>query len=184
MNNTALILIDIQNDYFSGGRMALPGAEAAGAKAQMLLDHFRKAGARIVHIRHESIRPGSTFFLPGTSGADIHELVTPLPCETVLTKNYPDSFQGTGLHDLLQAWQISDLVVTGMMTCMCVDTTIRRGFSQGYSQTLIADATATPPLEFSGVHVPAEQVQAAYLAAMGMVFAQIKTLADYLQFCQ
>jgi len=75
----ALIVIDIQNDYFPGGRMELAGAEAAGQAAAGLIGRFRQAGVPILHVRHENVRPGATFFLPGTPGAAIHPLAAPLP---------------------------------------------------------------------------------------------------------
>src|SRR5678815_3237850 len=72
MADTALLIIDIQNDYFPGGAMELEGAEAAGAKAGSAIEHFRSKGLPVIHVRHLSTRPGSTFFLPNTKGAEIH----------------------------------------------------------------------------------------------------------------
>ena len=76
--STALVLIDIQNDYFSGGAMELVGTEAAAQKAAQLLAAFRAKGQPVVHIQHLATRLGATFFLPGTPGADIHSSVRPL----------------------------------------------------------------------------------------------------------
>jgi nicotinamidase-related amidase len=67
MPDTALLVIDIQNDYFPGGAMELEGAEAAGAKAAEAIRQFRDKNLPVVHVRHLSVRPGSTFFLPGTA---------------------------------------------------------------------------------------------------------------------
>ena len=64
----ALLLVDIQNDYFPGGAMELPGSPAAGAKAGMLLRAFRQKGHPVVHMQHISTRRGATFFLPDTPG--------------------------------------------------------------------------------------------------------------------
>ena len=64
MHTTALLLIDIQNDYFPGGRFSLPGAEQAGAQAGRLLAAFRERGGPVVHIQHESVRPGRLFSCP------------------------------------------------------------------------------------------------------------------------
>lgn len=65
----ALVLIDLQNDYFPGGTMELVDAEAAVAQAARLLQGFRRSGAPVVHVQHIAKRPGATFFLPGTVGA-------------------------------------------------------------------------------------------------------------------
>ena len=56
--NSCLILVDLQNDYFPGGKMELVGIEEAAANAQILLNEFRKANAPVIHIRHISARPG------------------------------------------------------------------------------------------------------------------------------
>jgi nicotinamidase-related amidase len=66
--DTALLIIDIQNDYFPGGAMELEGAEAAGEKAGAAIRAFRSRGLPVIHVRHLSVRPGSTFFIPGTRG--------------------------------------------------------------------------------------------------------------------
>lgn len=75
--NNCLILVDLQNDYFPGGNMELVGIEKAAANAKILLNKFRKAKLPIIHVQHISARPGATFFLPETYGADINQLVTP-----------------------------------------------------------------------------------------------------------
>lgn len=174
----ALIVIDIQNDYFPGGAMELVGAEAAGRAAAGLLARWREAGLPVVHVRHENLRPGSTFFLPGTPGADIHPLVAPQEGEAVLTKHYPNSFRETGLQEHLRALDVSRLTVCGMMTHMCVDTGVRAAFDLGFACRLAADACATRDLSFGGRTVAAADVQAAYLAALGMVFAQVAPSAE------
>ena len=68
MPDTALVVIDIQNDYFPGGAMELEGADAAGAKAGIAIRSFREKKLPVIHVRHLSVRPGATFFLPGTRG--------------------------------------------------------------------------------------------------------------------
>lgn len=169
----ALLLIDIQNDYFPGGAMALAGPEAAGRNAAALLARFRAAGRPVFHIRHEAAHPGATFFLPGTPGADIHACVAPLPGETVILKHWPNSFRETGLAQALDACGAKRLAVAGMMTHMCVDATVRAAFDLGYAVTVAADACAARDLAFAGRAVAAADVQAAFLAALGAVYAEV-----------
>jgi nicotinamidase-related amidase len=173
MADTALLIIDIQNDYFPGGAMELEGADAAGAKAGAVLKRFRDDALPIVHVRHLSVRPGSTFFLPGTKGADIHAAVSPRAGETVVEKNFPNSFRNTGLKDLLEEKQIKNLVVAGMMTHMCVDATVRHAADLGYKVTLLGDACATRAQSYGGEKVPAPQVHAAFLAALNGFYAKV-----------
>ena len=172
MPDTALVVIDIQNDYFPGGAMELEGAEAAGAKAGIALRNFREKKLPVIHVRHLSVRPGATFFLPGTRGAEIHASVQPAAGETVLEKNFPNSFRNTRLKDLLDSQNIKNLVVAGMMTHMCVDASVRQAADLGYKVTLLGDACATRAQSYGGETVPARQVHAAFLAALNGFYAK------------
>lgn len=169
----ALLLVDIQNDYFPGGAMELPGSPAAGAKAGDLLRAFRQKGLPVVHIQHISTRRGATFFLPDTAGARIHECVAPAPGETVFRKNYPNSFRGTPLLEHLRGNGVTGLVIAGMMTQMCIDTTTRAAADLGFQCLLAHDACAASALSFGGVAVPAETVHTAFVAALNGIFARV-----------
>jgi nicotinamidase-related amidase len=173
MPDTALVVIDIQNDYFPGGAMELEGSEAAGAKAGAALRHFREKNLPVIHVRHLSVRPGATFFLPGTRGAEIHAAVRPAAGETVIEKNFPNSFRNTGLKDALEKQGIKNLVVAGMMTHMCVDASVRHAADLGYKVTLLGDACATRAQTYAGETVPARQVHAAFLAALNGFYAKV-----------
>jgi nicotinamidase-related amidase len=173
MPDTALLIIDIQNDYFPGGAMELEGADAAGANAGAALEKFRKNGDPVIHVRHLSVRPGSTFFLPGTKGAEIHAAVAPQVTETVVEKNFPNSFRNTQLTAILEKNGIKNLVVAGMMTHMCVDATVRHAADLGYKITLLGDACATRAQSYAGEQVPARQVHAAFLAALNGFYAKV-----------
>jgi nicotinamidase-related amidase len=170
---TALLIVDIQNDYFPGGKNELAGPVEAAAKARMLLDAFRAKKMFVVHVRHESTRPGATFFIPGTPGAQIHESVKPLDGETVITKNFPNSFRATELLITLHNAQVSRLVVCGMMTHMCIDTTVRAAYDNGFEVMLAHDACATKNLTFDGKAIPAKDVQQAFLGAIDGTFAKV-----------
>ena len=175
---TALLIVDIQNDYFPRGAMELVGAEAAGAQAAKLLAAFRDQGRPVIHMRHLSKRAGSTFFLPGTPGAEIHAAARPAGDEPVFEKHYPNSFRETGLLDHLRQRKISSLVIAGMMTHMCIDTTTRAAADLGFTCSLAHDACATRALAFNGVQVPAESVQAAYLAGLNGLFARVRSVNE------
>lgn len=175
---TALLIIDIQNDYFPGGTMELVGPGAAAAKAATLLTAFRKKSLPVVHMQHIATRPGATFFRPGTPGAEIHESVRPAPGETVFRKNFPNSFRETPLLEHLRGAGISNLVIAGMMTHMCVDTTTRAAADLGFACSLAHDACATKALAFNGVEVAAGNVQASYMAGLNGLFAKVLPAAE------
>ena len=170
-----LLLIDLQNDYFPGGAMELVGSTVAVARAAGLLQRFRERRLPVIHIQHVATRPGATFFLPGTAGAEIHADVAPRAEETVFQKHFPNSFRETPLLEHLRRHGITQLVVAGMMTHLCVDTTVRAAADLGFQCRLAADACATRDLAFGGVTVPAAQVQAAFLAALNGAFANGQT---------
>jgi nicotinamidase-related amidase len=163
---TALILIDIQNDYFPGGRMELEDPLEAAAQAGLLLDLFRERGWPTIHIQHISTRPGATFFLPDSEGVKIHTSIAPLPGETVIVKHYPNSFRETNLLQSLQELTVERLVLCGMMTHMCVDASVRAAADYGYPVLLAADACATRALAYGETTIPAGHVQGAFLAAL------------------
>jgi nicotinamidase-related amidase len=176
--STALLIIDIQNDYFPGGAMELVEPASAAAQAARLLQAFREKTLPVFHVRHLAIRAGATFFVPDTAGAAIHESVSPIEGETILTKHFPNSFRDTGLHDALQAANVTNLVIVGMMTHMCVDTSVRVAAELGYTCWLAQDGCATRDLTFGGRRVAADAVQLAYLAALHGSFATVAPAAD------
>lgn len=169
----ALLLIDIQNDYFPGGRMELHESEVAGAKAGSLLHAFRQHTLPVFHIQHIATRPDATFFLPRTEGARIHNSVAPLEGEAIIEKHYPNSFRETALLEQLRGAAVTHLVIAGMMTHMCVDTTVRAAADLGFACRLAHDACATKNLSFAGKTVAAPDVQTAYMAALNGLFAEV-----------
>ena len=171
---TALVLIDLQNDYFPGGAMELVGSEPAVQQARTLLEAFRTRRLPLFHVRHISKRPGATFFLPDTKGAEIHSAVAPLAGEHVVTKHFPSSFRETTLLEELRGAGATKLVFAGMMTHMCVDTTVRAAADLGFECLLAQDGCATKSLQFSGNQVDAQQVQLSYLAALNGAFAKVQ----------
>jgi nicotinamidase-related amidase len=177
---TALVLVDIQNDYFPGGSMALEGMDAAAANAAKLLAAFRERQAPVVHVRHLSVRPGATFFVPGTPGAEIHASVRPAAGEPVVEKNFPNGFRGTDLAERLRAAGADSLVIAGAMSHMCIDATTRAAFDLGFKCTVAEDACATRALEFAGRTVAARDVHAAFMAALAVPYARIASTVEVL----
>lgn len=172
---TVLLLIDIQNDYFDEGKNPLMNSLSASLKARDLLVFFRAASLPIVHIRHTAIRPGATFFLPGSPGAQTHSNVLPIDGELVIEKHYPNSFRETNLLEVLKEMQAEMIVICGMMTHMCIDASTRAAFDLGFTCWLAEDACATKDLIFQDVKIPAAYVHAAFLAALKGTYARVLT---------
>ncbi len=174
----ALILVDIQQDYFPKGRMAVPGALEVGMQAKKLLAFFRERDLPRVHVQHIAARPNATFLLPDTEGIDLHEAVRPASDEKVVRKHFPNSFRGTELQDHLASLGVRDLVICGMMSQMCIDATTRAAFDKEHSCTVVHDACAARGLRFDGRDIPAEQVHGAYMAALGAVYAKVASTEE------
>ncbi len=170
---TALILIDIQNDYFPGGKMELDSSVEASERAARLLAFFRDAHLPLVHIQHISTRPNATFFLPNTDGVKTHASVAPLEGEVVFQKHFPNSFRETPLLEHLKREQIERVVIAGMMTHMCVDATVRAAFDFGFQSLVAEDACATRALTHEGKTVRAEDVHRAFLAALNGTYGKV-----------
>jgi nicotinamidase-related amidase len=171
--NQGLIIVDVQKDYFPGGRMPLVGIEQAADKVGQVLEQFRKSALPVFHMQHISLNPGATFFLPDTAGIAIHPVVAPQAGEPVICKHYPNSFKETSLLAQLQDHGIGEVVICGAMSHMCIDTTVRAAFDLGLRCSVVADACATRDLTFGGVKVPAAQVHAAFMAALSAPFARV-----------
>ncbi len=174
------MLIDIQRDYFPGGRMPLVGPDDAAGQAASLLSAFRERGLPVIHVRHESLEPDAGFLVSGTPGAELDPRVTPRPGETVIVKHHPNAFLETGLQSEIEAHTGARLVVAGMMTSMCVDATVRAASDLGHVVTVVADACAAPDLEFAGTHVEGRAVHAAFICALGDAYADVRMTADVL----
>ncbi|TWP30601.1 cysteine hydrolase [Apibacter muscae] len=177
----ALIVIDVQKDYFENGNFPLEGALQASEQTKKILENFRSLHLPVIHIQHISLQEEAIFFKPYTEGAEIHPNVKPIDGEIVITKYSPNSFIKTNLQKHLQKYEVNELVICGMMTHMCVDATVRAAKDFGYQCTLIADACATRELEFSGKKATAQEVQTAFLSALSYYYAEIKTTEEYLQ---
>lgn len=163
---TALLLIDIQNDYFPGGKFPLVNPEEAAQNAYMLLQCFREHGGHHIHIQHISLKPDAKFFIKGDRGSDIHNSVAHFEGEPIVYKHYPNAFRATNLLEMLKEWEVERVVVTGMMTHMCVDATARAAADLGFQVIVAEDACATRDLQYGETVIPAEHVHKAFLAAL------------------
>jgi len=180
MSTTALLIIDMQNDYFTGGKFTLSGIDAAAKNARSVLDLFRAQQLPIVHVHHEFASKEAPFFVPESEGAKIHETLLPQDGEQRVLKHEVNSFKGTELESILRSQAITDLVIVGAMSHMCIDAVVRAAKDLGFNNTVIHDACATLDLEFNGISVPAEQVHATQMAALAFAYAKVISTEELL----
>jgi len=167
-NKTALLLIDIQDFYFPGGRSELVEPVKAAENAAKLLAEFRKEGMLVVHVRHNS-----------EPGGQIYKLVQPVAAEKIVSKSAVNCFVGTDLLEFLRSEKVDSLVICGMQTHMCVEAATRAAADFGFKCILIGDACATKDVKFGDKLVKAGDVHYSTLATLKN-YARIETTDEFL----
>ncbi len=178
LERPALLVIDIQNFYFEGGKIPLVGSVEASLKAKSVIDAFRAKKLPVIHVQH--LPQGVERFEPEATDSQyaIHPNAAPDAGETVIVKHFANSFRETRLQALLKERNIKTLVVTGMQTHMCVEAAVRAGADMGFDMVVVEDACATRDLKLHETTVPAASVHAAALAAMNGTYAKVVAAAD------
>ena len=167
---TALLLVDIQDFYFPGGRVQLENPEMAGMNAGLILDHFRKCELPVYHVRHN--------FEPG---GNIHQYVKPEAGEPVFSKDQVNAFLDTELLGMLQADSIEQLVICGMQTHMCVEAAVRAAHDLGFSCLLVSDACATRALQYEENIIPAKNVHYSTIKTLQGSYARVVTTENLIK---
>lgn len=171
---TALVVVDVQLDYFPGGRFVLFRPRAVLRQTLRLRDWARRQGLPIFWIRHTGTAE-SLFLRPGSPGQALHPDLAPLPGETVVDKAYPNSFLGTGLEDQLRARGVDTVVWAGMMSWMCVDSSVRHAHDRGFQNILARDAVASGWMKGPYGLVTPWSAQRAFVTALGFHHARVVT---------
>ncbi|MGV8917217.1 MAG: cysteine hydrolase family protein [Pseudomonas sp.] len=180
MTRNALIVVDIQNDYFSGGKWILNEVDSAADNAARIIAAARNNGDIVIHIRHETPAVDAPFFVPGSEGAQLHAKAKNIPGELVIVKHYMNPYRETELLRVLQDKGVETVTVVGNMSHMCIDAVTRSSDDFGFKTTVIHDACATHDLEFNGVVVPSAQVHAAFMAALRFGYATVVSADEFL----
>ena len=175
----ALILVDIQNDYFEGGKWPVARMAEAAANAARVLNAARAAQQMIVHVHHE-MPEGGPFFVTGTEGAAIAPVVAPQNGEATVLKHRPNSFHNTALEAMLRDKGITAVTICGAMSQMCIDATARAARDMGFAVTVVEDACGARDVAFGGTTVPAAQVHATIMGALNGSYATVTTTEAYL----
>jgi nicotinamidase-related amidase len=167
---TGLLIIDIQEFYFPGGKTQLENAEMAGTNAGLILDRFRESGLKVYHVRHN--------FEPG---GNIHPYVKPLEGEEVISKTQVNAFLDTDLLEILESDSIQQLVICGMQTHMCVEAAVRAAHDLGFDCILVGDACATRALQYEEQIISAKNVQSSTLQTLQGTYARVITTTEFLR---
>lgn len=180
MSKRAVIIVDLQKDYLASGSFALQGIDAAAENAARVVEAAREKGDRIIHVHHVSKEADLPLFAPDTDGINPIPAIAPQAGDTIIVKNYPNSFRETALQKTLSDAGIEDVVVVGAMSDVCSDATARAAADLGYGLTVVHDACATRDKVFGELVVPAAQVHATIMSALEFGYGKVTTTADFL----
>lgn len=178
---SALIVSEVQNDYFPQGRTPLEKSQEVLQKIQHILRTAREKKSIIVYLQHISTEPHAFYFLPCTRGAQFHPAVLPERGEIVIKKHYANGFKDSLLHSTLKKLRIEHLVFVGMKTQGAIDATVRAAHDLDYFCTVIYDACAAESIEFNQTVVTSSQVQAAFLSALRPHYANVLSTEMWIQ---
>lgn len=143
------------------------------ANGLALLQAWRSAGRPIIHVRHDSVQPGSSL-APKTPGNAFRPGFGPLDGEQLVTKSVNSAFIGTDLDLRLKRLRAKHVVAFGISTDMCVSTTVRTGSNMGWDMIVVPDACDCFDLpDGHGGTITAEDIQRAHVATLGFEFARI-----------
>ncbi|KAI8890291.1 Isochorismatase hydrolase [Backusella circina FSU 941] len=180
----ALIIVDVQNDYFPNGKFPTWQPEETAEQIKILINKFRNENKEVIYVIHHSTdeqRKTLDFFEPGSWGAEIHDSVKPLPSEKVFIKEYSDSFVGTDLTEYLKSKSIDTTIVVGMMIHNCVNATAYSSTDLGFKTIVVDEAVNTMDLKYNENEViPAEVLKKSFLAGIQFAYAKLRTMAQIL----
>ncbi|MEC5239733.1 cysteine hydrolase family protein [Bacillus mycoides] len=166
----ALLVIDVQAGMYTAG-IPVHNGEKFLETLQELIGECRSNGIPVIYVQHNG--PKDHPLEKGTDGWKVHAAIAPRKGELVVEKTTPDSFHKTNLNEVLQGKGIEHVIISGMQTEYCVDTTTRRAFSEGYKVTLVSDAHST----FDTDVLRAEDIVKHHNVVFGS-FADVITLKD------
>jgi len=175
----ALLVIDVQNEYFTG---KVPVTHPAGSLNNILavMDFAHTRGIPTVVVQH-SAPPNGPVFAKGSEGWNLHPEIAARHCDHLVDKTLPGSFTGTDLEQWLKDRHIDTVVIAGYMTQMCCDTTARQAFHMGIAVEFLSDATGTLSIANAAGSVTAEELHRAILVTQAMRFSKVMTAAAWME---
>jgi len=177
--NRALIVIDVQREYFDG---AFPIRHPVGHLDRILevMDVAQKANIPTVVVRHNQPDPESPVFRKGSELWQLHDEVESRPRDVLIDKQLPGSFTNTPLDQFLKERNIDTVSIAGYMTQICCDTTARQAFHRGYQVEFLSDATGTLDVANKAGSVTAEQLHESILVAQQMFISDVIDTATWM----
>ena len=174
----ALLVIDVQNEYFTGQRLVTYPALSLN-NILRAMDYALQQGVQVVVVQHTE-PPDSGSFVRGTPEWNLHPEIDKRHYDHLVEKNFPGSFSGTDLEPWLRKEGIDRLTISGYMTQMCCDTTARQAFDRGFVVEFLADATGTLSISNEAGYIKDEDLHRAILLTQASCFSRVMTAGDWI----
>ena len=176
----ALLVIDVQNEYFSG-KLPVCYPQNTLSNILQMIKVAKEQNIPIVMVQHTLLGQNAKAFIKGSEGWELHESVKDLDSDHYIEKNYPSAFVGTDLQKWLEDNEIDTLVISGYMTQFCCDSTAKYAFHLGYNVEFMSDATATLGFENNAGKVSAEELHRAILVHQAARFSYVMSTREWIQ---
>lgn len=176
----ALIVIDVQNEYFSGKlRIEYPDVRVTLPNICRAMDAATAAGIPVVVVQHLT-PPGAPVFARGSDAAALHPEIARRPYDLLVEKTMASALTGTPLGAWLRERGIDTLSIVGYMTHNCDDSTARQAYHEGWKVELLHDATGALPYRNAAGAATAEEIHRVFTVVMHSNFAAVASTAQWL----
>lgn len=173
-----LLVIDVQNEYFTG-KMPITHPDFSILNIIHAIDIANAHQFPVIFIQHTNLGKNATTFVKETREWEIHNKIRDKKHFCVIEKNFPGSFTGTNLNEILKNQGCDTVVISGYMTAMCCDTTARQAYHRGYDVEFLADATGSIALANDAGKATAEELHRSALVIQAMRFSRVMNLIEW-----
>ena len=176
----ALIVVDVQNEYFDGGALPISYPPHSFERIKTAISEAQKAGILIVFVQHTSLKEDAGAFVRGSHLWEFHDEIKALKPDLYIEKNHASSFIGTDLNWKLRNLGVDTVTIIGYMTQNCCDATARDASQLGFNVEFLSDANGTLAFKNEAGEVNAEELHRAFLVAQAFGFSRVLTLNEWI----
>lgn len=175
----ALIVIDVQNEYFEGGALPITYPPNSFERIKEAIAVAQKARIFTVFVQHTSLKEDAKAFVRGSHLWEFHDEIQALMPDLYIEKNHASSFVGTDLNYRLRSLGIDTVAIVGYMTQNCCDATARDASQLGFNVEFLSDANGTLAFSNNAGSVSAEELHRAFLVAQAFGFSRVLSFDEW-----
>ncbi|MCX7711717.1 MAG: cysteine hydrolase [Clostridia bacterium] len=175
----ALLIVDVQNEYFTG-KLPISHPKDSFQNILRIQKAAREKGILTIVVQNTILKPNTRTFIRNSKEWQLHDEIIKNGYDVLIEKNYPGSFTGTNLEEVLKSNNIDTVIITGFMTQVCCDTTSRQAMHLGYSVEFVSDATGTLDFENSAGKASAEELHRSILVTQQLIFSKVVSTNELL----